>query len=148
MKPFAFHLLTLLLAVVAAFPAVSQAEQAMKFGKYIIHYNTVQTSFLTPKVARDYHITRSHYRGMLNISIQERTEKGFKSTAADVSARAVNLTGQIKDIGMRQVTDGDAIYYIGEFPVENEEVLNFTVRVILPGSGADVLRFREQFFTR
>lgn len=130
-------------------PVGAQAEQAVSFGKYIAYYNAVQTSFLTPKIAQDYGIVRSRNRVMLNISVQQRTGNGLKAVHASVTATASNLSGQLKEIDMREVTDGDAIYYLGEFSVDNEEMLDFTVHIKPEPSGpSHVLRFREQFFTR
>jgi hypothetical protein len=143
------RLLTISLITLTLAPLGARAEQAMSFGKYVVHYNAVQTTFLTPGIAQQYHIERSHNRAMLNITIQERTGSGFKAVPGTVTATASNLTGQLKNISMRQVSDGGAIYYIGVFPVDNEEVLDFSVDVQPQNSSSHhVLHFREQFFTR
>ena len=64
----------------------------------------------------------------------------------DVSAR--NLAGQGRSIRMREIREGNAIYYIGEFGVANEETLNFDVRAQPQGSQAIVdVRFSQDFYT-
>jgi hypothetical protein len=136
-------------ALLSMLPFTSQAEQAQKFGSYVVHYNTLQTTFLAPKVAREYQITRSQNRAMLNISVQEMLDQKPKSVPATIKASATNLTGQLKTINMRPVRDGDVIYYIGEFGVEDQEVLDFTVDVQPEGDNSThTVQFREQFFTR
>jgi hypothetical protein len=67
-----------------------------------------------------------------------------------VSASANNLTGQTKQITIREVREGGAIYYIGELTVANEEILNFSVDVT-PGGESNpfpTITFQKQFFTK
>ena len=68
--------------------------------------------------------------------------------SANVSVDASNLTGQLKDLQMREVTEGDAIYYIGELSVANRETLIFDISA-RPEGVKDPLRvrFRQQFYT-
>ena len=62
-----------------AFPA--HAEQSSSFGDYVIHYNAIPSTFLTPDTAREYGISRSRNRAMLNISVQEKTGNGLETVA-------------------------------------------------------------------
>lgn len=131
-------------------PFYSYAEQAKDFGKYHVHYNALETTFLSPKVANEYRIKRSRNRIMLNISVQEKKDKGIqKPVAASVWATATNLTGQLKQISIRPIHEGEVIYYIGELSVANKETLDFTVNV-QPVNTKETytLKFRQQFFTR
>lgn len=122
----------------------ASAEQFRKFDDYIVHYSTLSTTFLSPKVAADYNIKRSRNRAMINIAIKN----GNKSVVAAVSATAVNLHKQLKTIYMRPVHDGDVVYYIGEFPVSNEETLDFSVKITPANTDKDYeLTFREKFYT-
>jgi len=71
-----------------------------------------------------------------------------KPVEADVSASATNLTGQKRDIKLREVREDTAIYYIGDFPIAHEETLRFTVQVKPEGDGeAHQVKFTHQFFT-
>ena len=122
----------------------AEAEQSRKFDNYIVHYSTLPTTFLTAKVAADYNIKRSRNRAMINIAIKQ----GSKSAIAAVSTTAVNLSKQLKTIFMRPVHDGDVVYYIGEFPVSNEETLDFTVKITPANTNKTYeLNFREKFYT-
>ena len=65
-----------------------------------------------------------------------------------MSVKTVNLTGQLKNVTMRQIDEGDAIYYIGEVAIANRETLVFDISVTPEGSQivSDV-RFKRQFYT-
>lgn len=125
------------------------AEQAKQFGKYIVHYNALQTSFLTPKVAKENNIQRSSNRIMLNVSIlEEQEDRSTRAIPAAVWVDATNLSGQQRQISMRPIRESDAIYYIGELPVANQETLNFAINVQPSGEKKTFsVRYREQFFT-
>ena len=48
---------------------------------------------------------------------------------------------------MREITDGDAIYYIGDFRVTHQETLNFTLQVTPEGSTESyTARLSQEFF--
>ena len=115
-------------------------------GDHIVHFSAQSTNQLPPEVARAYDIVRSKNRAMLNVSVLH--EANNNSVSADVTVKTVNLTGQLKNITMRQINEQDAIYYVGEVPVANRETLIFDISVIPEGveSASDV-RFKRQFFT-
>lgn len=115
-------------------------------GDHVVHFNALATDQLPPEVARAYDIVRSKNRAMLNVSIV-RSSDG-QSVSADVTVKTVNLTGQLKNVTMRRIEEGDAIYYIGETPVANRETLVFDISVTPDGatSPSDV-RFQRQFYS-
>ena len=138
---------TLVAAALACSAWTLQAQQSRGFGPYEIHYNTLNTNLLSPEVASVYGIQRAGTQAMLNVTVLEK-ESG-QAVPARVSATAVNLTGQRRDIELREIRDQDAIYYIGQFRIHDEENLSFSVEVNPEGhSGAPYeLTFRQQFFT-
>jgi hypothetical protein len=115
-------------------------------GDYVVHFSAQSTDQLPPEVARAYNIVRSKNRAMLNVSVLREADNA--SVTAAVTVKTVNLTGQLKNITMRQINEQDAIYYIGEVSVANRETLIFDISVIPEGveSASDV-RFKRQFFT-
>ena len=130
-------------------PLSAGAEQFRQFGDYDVHYNTINTSFLSAQVAREYNIRRSGHRAMLNIAVQKRTDGRTTPVRADMSVTATNLNGQLRSVDMRAVDDAEAVYYIGELAIEDGEVLDFNVQVLPQGEARPLeLRFREQFFVR
>lgn len=135
-------------ALLLAVPFAS-AELSVKYGDYTIHYNAFTTDTLQPQIAKLYRITRSRNRGMLNISVLKEVPVGVpRSVKADVSGTATNLTGQLKELDIRELRDGDAVYYIATFPVSHEETLDFSLTVEPEGAAQPYnVKFRRQFFT-
>ncbi|NIL93828.1 MAG: DUF4426 domain-containing protein [Woeseiaceae bacterium] len=115
-------------------------------GDYVVHFSAQTTDQLPPEVARAYNIVRSKNRAMLNVSVLREADN--VSVEAKVMVKTVNLTGQLKNITMRQINEQDAIYYIGESPVANRETLIFDISVTPQGSTeVSEVRFKRQFFT-
>ncbi|MCU7915225.1 MAG: DUF4426 domain-containing protein [Candidatus Thiodiazotropha sp. (ex Gloverina cf. vestifex)] len=106
------------------------AENSTTIPGYAIHHNAIPTATLDPAVAKQYAIQRSKYRGLLNVSIIK-TEEGTtgKPSNGVVMAKATNIRGQLISIPMRKVEEGDAVYYIGEFRIADQETLNFELQV-------------------
>ncbi|MFA5531204.1 MAG: DUF4426 domain-containing protein [Thiohalomonadaceae bacterium] len=126
----------------------AQALQAVEFGNYIIHYNAFTADMLHPPIAKSHGIQRSQNRGVLTVAIQRKPAKAPADVAAEVDAQALTLNQQLRTLKMREIREGDAIYYLADFPVRNEEVLDFEVNV-KPQQLAEpyTFRFRQQFFT-
>jgi hypothetical protein len=142
--------LVLVLVCVASVPAASRAEQSQDFGDYVVHYSAITTDTLLPEIARAYGITRRSNRALLTLSV---LKKVMGTTGVPVGATikgtATNLSGQLRTLEPRTVQEGNAIYYIAEFPVANEEVLDFVLQVAPTGEDRSLtVRFRQQFFTR
>lgn len=123
------------------------AQQAQQFGKYEVHYSTLNTRMLQPEIATAYGIQRSGTQAILNITVLD-SESG-NPVRASVEAEAANLTGQRRDIELREIRDQGAIYYIGQFRIHNEESLNFNVSIRPAGREGNPfsLNFRQKFYT-
>ena len=137
----------ILLAALTSLPAI--AQQAQEFGDYIVHYNALNSSLITPEVAKAYGIRRSDSRALINISVLKNAEgKTATAVKAKVTASGRNLTGQTRNVDMREIDDGDgAIYYIGELSVRNMETFDFTVVVLVEGQNRPFnVKFRQQFY--
>lgn len=124
-------------------------ESSRDFGDYVVHFNALKTDELTPEIAREYSIVRSQNRALLNISILRKQEGGGTTAVSGaVAASAVNLTGQLKNLLIREIREADAIYYIAETPIVNGEVLIFSVDVTPQNEASRFsIRFQKQFFT-
>jgi hypothetical protein len=130
---------------------VPEAEPAaasyVDIGDHVVHFSAQSTDQLPTEVARAYNIVRSPNRAMLNVSVV--SESTNSSVAADVTVKTVNLTGQLKNVTMRKINEQDAIYYIGETPVANQETLIFDISVKPEGvADASDVRFKRQFYTK
>jgi hypothetical protein len=114
-------------------PRVATAQPAtashQDFGNYSLHYNALRTDSLTPDVARTYGIQRSSNRVMLTVTMLRKDETSPQGKPVDgtVEVSAYNLNGQLKGIEMRRVSEGDAIYYIGEVSISGTEILAFEI---------------------
>ena len=115
-------------------------------GSHVVHFSAQSTDQLPPEVARAYNIVRSKNRAMLNVSV---LEKGTNTpVTAEVDVKTVNLTGQMKNVTMRMIQEQEAIYYIGETAVANQETLIFDIAVKPDGEDeASDMRFKRQFYT-
>lgn len=139
----------LLLVVALAAPLYALAENSTTAGGYTVHYNAFTTSTLTPEVAKAYGIQRSKFRGMLNISIiKEKEGTTGASVPGKVDVKTVILTGQSTHLPMREIKEQDAVYYVGEFPVQNEEKVKFVIEVTPEGAtDSFIVNMEQQFFT-
>jgi len=128
-------------------PEAQPAEStSADIGNHVVHFSAQSTDQLPLEVARAYNIVRSKNRAMLNVSIIEKGSN--KSTVGDVRVKTVNLTGQLKNIVMRKIQEQEAIYYIGETPVANREILVFDISVLPEGEEHPYeLRFKRQFYS-
>lgn len=137
-----------LLSLFFASPALF-AQQAQDFGDYVVHYNAINANQIPPDVAKAYNIQRSSSRAVLNITV---LKKALNNPAAPVHAKvtaaAKNLTGQRRDIDIREIEDQGAIYYLGQFRVRDMEHFDFDVSVTPEGAEEPLqVKFRQQFYT-
>jgi hypothetical protein len=137
-------LIALLSAVVGA-----SAEQSSSYGDYTVHYSAFTTDSLQPEVAKAYQIERSNKRGMVNVSVLRKLMGTTgQPVRAEVTVTATNLHGQAQKIPVRELNDGGAIYYIGEFPVSNEDTLKFRIDVTPEGQTEGLsAQFDQEFYT-
>lgn len=124
------------------------AENSTTIPGYTIHHNAIPSASLDPAIAKQYGIQRSQYRGMLNVSIiKDVPGTTGQSSEGVVLAKATNIRGQLISIPMRKVEEGDAIYYIGEFRIADQETLNFELQVQPRGTTRFyTAKLSQQFF--
>ena len=126
------------------------AQQSQQFNDYTVHYNALNSSLISAEVAKTYNIRRSDSRALVNIAILKSLENQSPvAVKASVTVAARNLTGQTRQVEMREINEGgDAIYYIGELSVRNMETFSFTVMIRPEDQGkAYELKFNQQFYT-
>ena len=119
------------------------------FGDFELHYNALRTDLLTPEVARAYGIERSANRVLLNVSLLRKSADG-RTVPVDsrVKATARNLNGQLKNLQLRRITEGESVYFIGEVGISGSEILVFDIEAA-PADGTDTIsvRFKREFFS-
>ena len=134
----------------ATVPQAQPAEEThASIGDHTVHFSAQLTNAIPPEIARAYNIVRSKNRAMLTVSVID-NETDLPVTA-DVTVKTQNLTGQLKNVVVREIREpGDivAIYYIGETAVANRETLIFDISVIPDGKTTPrTVRFQRQFYT-
>lgn len=131
----------------ATVPVAEPAEAtSADIGGHVVHFNAQSTDALSPEIARANDIARSKDMAMLTVSVLSKSDN--KPVAADVKVKAVNLTGQLKNISLRKADVPDAIYYIGTVSIDNRETLVFDISVKPDGvQEASDVRFKRQFYT-
>lgn len=143
--------LLLALAATAGGSSTAVAENSTRVEGYTIHHNALTTDHLSPTIASAYQIRRSKNRAMLNVSVIKDKTDGAQGHAvtARVTAVAKNLLGQERPVPMREVREGTAVYYIGDFLVADRETLNFILSVQPDGSNQTYqTSLSQEFFTK
>lgn len=137
----------LLFALALARPAL--ADNSTRAGEFTVHHNAVPTTSLTPDVARQYGITRSANRALVNISVRQGEPGADRAVQAKVTLVATNLNGQRLELRAREVREGDAVYYLAEARVTGNDTLDFELEVVPAGSTAPIkASFRQEFFAQ
>ncbi|MBL1278461.1 MAG: DUF4426 domain-containing protein [Ectothiorhodospiraceae bacterium] len=139
---------------------LAAAAPPQAFGDYTVHFSAFSTDTLQPAMAEAYNIVRSKNRGMMTISVRKKdgekdsTLASFsglmdKPVRANITASASNLTGQFRTFKMREVDEGNSIYYLSEFHVAHEEMLTFSLQILPEGSTKTLtVEFRQKFYTQ
>ncbi|MEI7950265.1 MAG: DUF4426 domain-containing protein [Gammaproteobacteria bacterium] len=110
--------------------------ESKTFGGYTVHYIAVNSTFLTPEIAAQYHIVRSKRHAFLNIAVLRNNPGGSTTpVTARLSGGLSNLMQQSSTLAFHEIHEGDAIYYIGEFDFSNAETMRFKLDVQPEGRG-------------
>jgi hypothetical protein len=126
--------------------ALPAAAGSIRVGDLRVHFNALPSTELTPEVARQYGITRSANRALLNVSVRRGEPGADVAVPAKVLAVATNLAGQRNGVEMREVRDGEALYYLGEAPVNGQDTLTFELEITVQGQAPVKTSFRQEFF--
>ena len=137
----ALFVLTACLSVTAMAADVIKGDRQEKFGDVTVHYNTFNSTFLTPDIAKAAELTRSKNQGVINVSVI----KEGKPQMAQVSGTVKDLTSQSVPLKFKQITEQGAIYYIAQFPVDQQEVRTFEIKV-QNGDKINTINFNQELF--
>ena len=131
------------------FTFIVAAELKVTKGNFELHYNTFPSTFLSKEVANTYQITRSKNRGIISLSVLNKTKKPATAVEAKIEIQARNLLNQNKNIKLIKITEeSQAVYYLGTFSLNNQEDVNFNISAI-PKNSKEVLTvdFSREFYT-
>jgi hypothetical protein len=125
------------------FSSQVNAEQKQVLGSWDVHYIALNSTFLTPEVAKQYGIVRSKFNALINISVLDRQDKAAQS--AVLTGTAKNLIGVVKKLTFKQVTEGKAIYYLAVLPFSDLEQYRISID-INDGLEQKTLKFQHKFY--
>jgi hypothetical protein len=127
--------------VLLALAGIASADSLERNG-FEVHYSAVPSVSLAPQVAKQYAITRSANRALLNVVVLQ----AGVAVKAVVSGSATNLSGQRQELAVREVREGEAIYYLAEPRTTDRETLDFDLSVTPEGGVPIDVKFRQEFF--
>ncbi|UVE18105.1 DUF4426 domain-containing protein [Pseudomonas sp. LS44] len=127
-------------ALCLALPALAERKQS--FGDLDVHYSAFNSSYLQPDTAAATGLTRSKTQGVLNIAVL----KAGKASTATVSGSVTDLLGKARPLTFKQVNDSGAIYYLAQFPFDQQEMLRFRVQVQVGAGAPHSFDFSQEFF--
>ncbi|MFG0585929.1 DUF4426 domain-containing protein [Pseudomonas sp. zjy_9] len=133
------RIIPFLIALCLALPAAAERKQS--FGDLDVHYSVFNSSFIQPDIAAAAGLTRSKTQGVINVAVL----KAGKASTAVVDGEVKDLLGKSTALSFRQVSEGDAIYYLAQFPFKTREVLSFTLNV-RQGDDAHRITFNQEMF--
>jgi hypothetical protein len=137
----ALFLLTACLSVTAMAADVIKGERQETFGDTTVHYNTFNSTYLTPDIAKAAELIRSKNQGVINVSVI----KDGKPLVSSVTGTVKDLTSQTVPLNFKQITEQGAIYYIAQYPVDQQEIRTFEIKV-QNGDKINTINFNQELF--
>ena len=137
----ALFLLTACLSVTAMAADAIKSDRQEQFGDVTVHYNTFNSTYLTPDIAKSAELIRSKNQGVINVSVL----KDGKPLMASVTGTVKDLTSQSVTLSFKQITEQGAIYYIAQYPVPQQETRTFEIKV-QTGDKINTLNFNQELF--
>ncbi|MFQ3229266.1 DUF4426 domain-containing protein [Reinekea sp.] len=139
------HLLFSLFVLGASVLNLTYAEQKVEFNGYELHYIVLNTTELSPEIAKRYNISRSGKRAFVNLSVLKQDGENIPyAVDANVTALQRNLMGQRGDISLRTFKEGEAIYHIGDFLIFDRETIWLDIVVSIEGEEPFEFTFPQQ----
>jgi hypothetical protein len=112
----------------------AQADEIAKVGDLELHCVAVPTTELTPEAAKAYNVEPNPGRGLLTITLMKRLRPGeAKSVPGQVYAGAINQRNFLSSIPIREVRDGNEVYYLGEYRVNAPDTMRFLINANVLG---------------
>lgn len=128
--------------------AATGGEAVETVGDATIRASAVQTSALNEAIAQRYGIARDDKTVLLLVAVRKGAGAAETSAPAQVKASAAGLTGDQREIEMRELKTGDLLDYAGTVQTSLPETLRFEVTVTLEGGRTAKLRFSREFYPR
>lgn len=115
------------------------------FGKDTVHYSVVNTTFLTPQVARSYGIVRGEDKFIINVSVRRQLDGSNIAVRAKVKGSSSDLIHRTP-LEFKEIIEQDAIYYIAEFELSNDERQDFRLSVNVDNRPSYDIQFNKMLY--
>ncbi|MFC3550997.1 DUF4426 domain-containing protein [Lysobacter cavernae] len=128
--------------------ASAQQEAVTRIGDVSIRASVMQTSTLSPAIARQYDIARADTTVMLLVAVRQGPEAQEVSLPARITATATDLRGRRHAIELRELRSGGLLDYVGTVAISPPETLRFDLAIVRDGGAASTMQFSREFFPR
>ncbi|MBR9728224.1 DUF4426 domain-containing protein [Shewanella intestini] len=128
------------------FSPTTFAGQKQQVGKFDIHYMALDSTFLTPAVAKKYGITRSQYRSIVNITVLDTSQEGNPPVAVKISGVAHNLLDTQKKLKFQEIREGKSIYYIAQLSYRDNQETRFKIAIQHGTDLNTTIHFKRKFY--
>ncbi|CAA0117459.1 DUF4426 domain-containing protein [Zhongshania aliphaticivorans] len=115
------------------------------FGKDTVHYSVVNTTFLTPQVAKSYGIIRGEDKFIINVSVRRQLNTSNIAVRAKVKGNSSDLIHRTP-LEFKEIIEQDAIYYIAEFELSNDERQDFRLSVNVDNRPSYDIQFNKMLY--
>jgi hypothetical protein len=131
----------------ALLPSAARSQYEQTFGDMTAHYSALSTERLLPAMAKNYGITRSGDRGLVNIAIDRKASDGRTTPVrAAVTGNAASVGGDKVPLKFRELVEEGTVSYISEFPLSAPDTYTFTITITPEGTApAYTLKFNQDF---
>lgn len=115
-----------------------------RIGDTTVYAVAMQTSTITPVVAREHGIERRDDRVMLRVSGRRGEGVDIASVPLQVQATATDLRGQTQTLELKQVTANGLVDYVGTVQTAVPDTLRFDIRVTAPNGASETLELTRE----
>jgi hypothetical protein len=119
------------------------AEQKQSLGDWDVHYMVLNSTFIQPSIARQYGLTRSDTLALVNISVLENRNQIVQQVSMQGTAK--DLLGKVRQLDFKMIQEGDAVYYLAQFPFRNKDFYRFEIK-IRQQNQMQTLRFQQEMY--
>ncbi len=136
------YLLAVCLSFFMVLTVHAEVKRKQSFDTLDVHYNIFNSTFLEPDTARAVGLKRSKNQAVINISMV----KDGKGQKGSVTGGYKNLLGQSTTLTFKEIDEGNAVYYLSQFPITSQELLRFELQVTDSEGKSHSLKFNQEVF--
>jgi hypothetical protein len=125
------------------FVSAAHAEQKKQIGQYEVHYIVIPTTFLQAKIADEYDLVRGRDRSLINISVLDANNV---PVSVQITGSTRNLLEQRQKFNFRQITEGEAVYYLAVLRHADEEHHRLSFQFSFPDGTSGGLNWQQKLY--